>query len=121
MTLFGDRLRTRRKELRLGLREFAQEAEMDPGNLSKIERGRLGPPQSEEVLNRICRALEYKPGSEEGRRLKDLAAADTGRIPPEVMEDRDVMARMPLLLRTVHNKQLSPEELDRLIEMIKET
>lgn len=29
-------------------------------------------------------------------------------------------ARMPLLLRTVHNKQLSPEELDRLIEMIKE-
>jgi hypothetical protein len=30
------------------------------------------------------------------------------------------MSKMPVLLRTVHNKQLSPEELDKLIEMIKE-
>ncbi len=121
MSLFGDRVRTRRKELRLGLREFAQRAEMDPGNLSKIERGRLGAPQSEAALNRICSALQYGPGSEDAQGLKDLAAADTGRIPKEVLEDAEVMARMPLLLRTVHNKHLSPEELDRLIEMIKET
>ena len=39
---FGEMLRKRRKELRLGLREFALKAEMDPGNLSKIERGAWG-------------------------------------------------------------------------------
>jgi len=120
MTMFGDQLRKRRKELRLGLREFALRAGMDPGNLSKIERGRLTAPQSDEVLERICLALEYKPESDETQALKDFAAAETGRIPPEILDDQEVMVRMPVLLRTVHNKQLSPEELDRLIEMIKE-
>ncbi len=57
MSFFGELLRKRRKELRLGLREFALKAGLDPGNLSKIERGRLGAPQSDEVLGRICRAL----------------------------------------------------------------
>ena len=120
MSMFGDQLRKRRKELRLGLREFALRAGMDPGNLSKIERGRLTAPQSDEVLERICLALEYELESDGAQALTDLAAAETGRIPPEILGDQEVMARMPVLLRTVHNKQLSPEELDRLIEMIKE-
>jgi transcriptional regulator with XRE-family HTH domain len=120
MTPFGDLLRERRKELRLGLREFARKVEMDPGNLSKIERGQLGAPQGHEVLERICLALEYEPGSDEARTLMDLAAAEAGRIPPDILDDQEVMVRMPVLLRTVHNKQLSSEELDRLIEMIKE-
>ena len=120
MNVFGERLRKRRKELRFGLREFALEAGMDPGNLSKIERGRLGAPQSSEVLERLCRALKWEPGSNEAQALMDLAAADTGRIPTDILDDPEVMVRMPLLLRTVHNKQLSPEQLDRLIEMIKE-
>jgi len=120
MSLFGELLRKRRKELRLGLREFAIRAEMDPGNLSKVERGRLGAPQSDEVLGRICRALEYDPGSDEAQTLVDLAVAEAGRIPPDILDDQEVMVRMPLLLRTVHNKQLGPEELDRLIELIKD-
>ena len=41
MSTFGELLRARREELRLGLREFAIRADLDPGNLSKIERGRL--------------------------------------------------------------------------------
>ncbi|MFH1763630.1 MAG: helix-turn-helix transcriptional regulator [Gemmatimonadota bacterium] len=120
MRMFGDELRARRKDLRLGLREFALRAGVDPGNLSKIERGRLTAPQSDEVLERICLALEFEPGSDGAQALKDLAAAETGRIPPEVLDDQEVMVRMPVLLRTVHNKKLGPEELDRLIEMIKE-
>jgi len=120
MSMFGDLLRKRRKELRLGLREFALKVDMDPGNLSKIERGGLRAPQSDEVLERICLALEYELGSDRAQALRDLAAAETGRIPQEILDDQEVMVRMPLLLRTVHNKKLSPEALDRLIEMIKE-
>ena len=117
---FGESVRERRKELRLGLREFAQRSGMDPGNLSKIERGRLAAPQSEEILNRICGALEWVPGSKEADSLKDHAAAENGQIPEEVLADEIVMAKMPLLLRTVQNKQLEPEQLDRLIELIRD-
>ena len=120
MSTFGETLRNRRKELRLGLREFALRADMDPGNLSKIERGRLGAPQGEGVLDRICLALEYDLGSEEAQVLKDRAIVEAGRIPAEVLDDDEVLERLPVLLRTVRNKKLSPEQLDRLIEMIKE-
>jgi transcriptional regulator with XRE-family HTH domain len=120
MSTFGEMLKVRRKELRLGLREFALRADMDPGNLSKIERGKLGAPQGEDVLNRICLALEFELGSEEAQALRDKALVEAGRIPAEVMEDEEVLKRLPVLLRTVKNKKLDSEQLDRLIEMIKE-
>jgi transcriptional regulator with XRE-family HTH domain len=117
---FGERLRERRQELRLGLREFAQRAGMDPGNLSKIERGRLAAPQAEEILDRICEALEWRRGSDQANHLKDQAAVENGQIPAAVQSDEVIMAKVPLLLRTVQNKQLEPEQLDRLIELIKD-
>ena len=120
MSTFGEMLKVRRKELRLGLREFALRADMDPGNLSKIERGKLGAPQGEEVLNRICLALELDLNSEEAESLRDRALVEAGRIPSEMMEDEEVLERLPVLLRTVKNKKLHSEQLDRLIEMIKE-
>ena len=120
METFGIMLRERRKELRLGLREFALRADIDAGNLSKIERGKLNPPQTRQMLDRICLALEYDTGSQEAEALRDQAAAENGRVPEEILSNEDVMSKMPVLLRTVHNKQLSPEQLDKLIEMIKE-
>lgn len=120
METFGSMLRDRRKELRLGLREFALRADVDAGNLSKIERGKLGPPQTREILDRICLALEYDMASPEAQALRDQAAAENGRVPEEILSNEEVLSRMPVLLRTVHNKQLSPEQLDKLIELIKE-
>lgn len=121
MTTFGGMLRERRKELRLGLREFALRADVDAGNLSKIERGKLNPPQMPEIIDRICLALEYDTDSQEAETLRDQAAAENGRVPEEILSDASVLSRMPVLLRTVHNKQLSPEQLDKLIEMIRES
>jgi len=120
MPTFGDMLRERRKELRLGLREFAQRAGMDSGNLSKMERGRLAAPQAEEILNRICAALEWRRGSAGAEALHDQAAVDNGQIPKDLLDDAQMMAKVPLLLRTVHNKQLKAKEIERLIEMIRE-
>ena len=82
MDTFGEIVRERRKELRLGLREFALRTELDPGNLSKIERGRLNPPKDLSALNRICVALEYEPGGAMATRVHDLAAIAAGSIPP---------------------------------------
>jgi hypothetical protein len=76
---FGNLLRNRRAELRLGLRDFALPADMDAGNLSKIERGRLNAPQDRSVLDRICLALEWDLGSGEAQRARDVAALENGR------------------------------------------
>ena len=64
--------------------------------------------------------MKWDPGSEEAQNLNDLAAAETGRIPPEILDDPEVMVRMPLSSEPSTTNELSPEQLDRLIEMIKE-
>lgn len=120
MSAFGQLIKTRREELRLGLREAAERAGIDPGNLSKIERGRVNPPQDEDMLNRLCRALEYDLAAEEATRLRDTAFAENGRFAPDILSDAAVARRLPLLLRTVHNKQLSEEQLDNLIERMRQ-
>ena len=119
MATFGEMLRERRKELRLGLREFALRAGMDAGNLSKIERGRMSPPQSIDILDRICLALELDPSDDGAARLRASAATENGRIPEDIMSDAEVMAQLPILLRTLQNKQIDAEQLEKLIEMIR--
>ena len=71
-------------------------------------------------MGRICRALEWELDSEDWSALRDLAFAENGQIPKEILADGVVMSKMPLLLRTVRNKQLTEEELDRLIELIRD-
>ena len=78
---FGVWLRERRGEIGLGLRSFAQQTRLDPGNLSKYERGVLPPPQDAETLRRIAKALKLKEGGTAYREFMDVAAVSAGRIP----------------------------------------
>lgn len=118
---FGEMVRAKRKNMRLGLREFALRAEVDASNLSKMERGLIPPPQDHDLLGRICGALELEPGSDECTRLTDQAAAERGEIPKDLMEDEELLARLPVLLRTVKNKRPTEEQMDQLIEIIRES
>jgi len=120
MAMYGEMLKERRKTLRLGLREFALRAGMDAGNLSKIERGKASPPQTGEVLDRIASALELDPDEERAVAMRDRAFVDNGRIPEELLSDEEIMARLPVLLRTVKNQRLDSEQIDRLIQMLRE-
>jgi transcriptional regulator with XRE-family HTH domain len=115
---FGEWLRARRAEIGLGLRAFAQQTGLDPGNLSKYERGLLPPPQDPTTLARIAAALRLKAGSAEHGEFIDLAAASAGRIPPDLAADPKLLARMPLLFRTARGK-MSRDELIRLAEKLK--
>lgn len=99
---FGALVRRRRGEMRLSLRATARTAAMDPGNLSKIERGLERPPQDEAVLDRICAALDLE--AEAARELKDIALLENGRIPKDILENEELMARMPALLRTANHR-----------------
>lgn len=118
---FGALLRERRNELRMTLRTFAERAGLDPGNASRYERGRLGPPQDLAVLNRIGEALEWSQGSEGHKRLIDVAALSNGRLPDYVMSDEEVMESLPVLFRTLQGNPITPEQLEELIERIRDS
>ena len=116
---FGDYVRERRAALRLTLRTFAQNAGLDAGNLSRLERGRAEPPESQVVLDRIAEALALQPGTPDYQRLNDLAAAAKGRIPADLLTDEEVATRLPILFRTLRSKPLSGEQLEKLIDSIR--
>ncbi len=115
---FGSLVRKRRMELRLSLRECAARATMDPGNLSKIERGRAAPPQDADVLARLVDALGLT-GSPGAQRLLDVAATSNGRIPQDIVRNDDVLSALPLLLRAVNDKLRDGARAEALIELIR--
>lgn len=92
---------------------------MDPGNASRLERGRMAPPEGPEVLDRIAAALEFQKGSREYEHLMDLAAAAKGRIPQDLLSDEEVAGKLPILFRTLRSKPLSGEQLEKLIDSIR--
>jgi transcriptional regulator with XRE-family HTH domain len=116
---FGDLIRMRRAALRLSLRAFAEKAGMDPGNASRLERGRMAPPEDLDVLDRIAAALEFKKGTPDQERLMDVAAAAKGRVPQDLLSDEEVAAKLPILFRTLRSKPLSGEQLEKLIDSIR--
>lgn len=115
---FGELLQRRRAELRLSLRECAVRADIDAGNLSRIERGRVLPPQDPDVLARLVDALELV-GTPQAQELLDVAAMQNGRIPRDILSNEEVMSALPVLLRTVNNKQLDGARIEKLVNLIK--
>lgn len=112
---FGEYLRETRLRAGYGLRSFAEAIEMQPSNLSNIEHGRIPPPQQSAILDRIADALGLVEGSEERRRLLDLAVAHKkGALPPDVTEFVSRTPGIPILLRTIEDRRLSGKDLERL-------
>ena len=115
---FGAFFKEKRMILGSTLRRFCEKHSLDAGNLSRIERGISPAPKSEELLKKYAKLLHIKEGSDDWYLFFDLAAAETGRIPKELME-KDIVARMPVLFRTLRGKKLSKDKLDKLIKLIK--
>lgn len=116
---FGEFFKTKRTEKGVTLRQFANIHNLDPGNLSKMERGLLPPPQNTEKLRDYAGYLGIEKGSDDWYEFFDLAAAETGRIPDEFLSDEEIMSQLPLLFRTFRGQRVSAEKLDKLIKKIK--
>ncbi|MFZ5830010.1 MAG: helix-turn-helix domain-containing protein [Planctomycetota bacterium] len=116
---FGDFLKNMRLRLGLSLRDFCVRNGLDPGNYSRLERGRFRPPESREQLEKYARALELEPGSDEWLEMFDLAAAQRGVFPEDLLADEDVVSKLPVLFRTLRANQVSSEKLDEFIEKIR--
>jgi len=116
---FGNAVKRLRGEKRLGLREFCIAADYDPSNWSKVERGVLSPPQDQAVLNRIAVILGLAENSPGRELLFDAASIDVGRIPQYVLEDQELVKRLPVFFRTATGKKPNSEDLLRLAEILR--
>ena len=119
MTTFAAYFKQHRINTGFTLRAFCLEHGFDPGNISKLERGRMAPPQAQEKLTEYATALRIVPGSDEWYEFFDLAAAECGRIPPDILSDEDVLGKLPVLFRTLRGKKVDPSDLDDLAERIR--
>jgi len=117
--MFGEFIKERRINKSISLREFCKRVEIDASNWSKVERGLLAPPQDEERLRKIARALDIKFGSALWKEMKDKANIDAGIIPNDILSDEKVLNSLPMFFRTIRSEKPTPEELDKLINMLR--
>ena len=108
-----------RKEHRITLRAFCEAAGADPGNISRMERRNIPPPQDHEILSRYAGALNLKEGSDEWYLFFDLAAADRGIIPKDIMADEELVKELPAFFRTLRGQKPTEAELLKVIEKIR--
>jgi transcriptional regulator with XRE-family HTH domain len=116
---FGAYLKQLRISTGLTLRAFCLKKGFDPGNYSRLERGLLPPPRSEEKLKEYARALGLKPGSDEWLEFFDRAAAVRGQLPKDLLTDEEVVEKLPLLFRTLRGAPVASDKLDELVEKIR--
>lgn len=103
------------------LRAFCEKNGFDPGNVSKLERGVFLAPLSDESLERYARALGISIGDDEYLTFRDLARASRiMKTDVHNITDIELLNMLPVLFRTVDNKDITVEKLERIINIIKE-
>jgi len=117
--LFGKRFKQLRQKTGKTLRQFCLEHNLDPGNYSKLERGKSLPPKSREKLEKLANFLNIEEGSDEWYNFFDDAAACSGTIPKYIMDDEELSAKLPLVFRTIRGERVDSEKLERLAEIIR--
>ena len=80
----------------------------------------MAPPQSEDKLIEYGCALGLVRGSDSMLEFVDTGLTCAGQIPSDIMSNEELMAKLPVLLRTI-NRKLTREQLDDFIKMIKES
>ncbi len=117
---FGEFFRKRRMALGLTLRKFCLQSRLDPGNISRLERGLLPPPQDHDKLESYAGLLKIERGSGDWYEFFDLAAAETGRIPDEIMQDRELVGKLPIVFRTLRGERVPDDKLDELVRRLRQ-
>ena len=120
---FGEFFKKKRRDLGLTLREFCRLNGFDPGNISKIERGFIAPPQSREKRLDYAKALGIKEGTDDWLEFCDLAATSIGKIPSDIVSNHELLNALPILFRSIRGKGEDPEaeedNLKKIVESIK--
>lgn len=97
---FGEFFRSRRKTLGLSQSEFCRRNDFDKGNISRLERGLVPPPQDRELLGAYAAALKLKEGTADWERFSELAGIETGRIPADILDEPRAIRHLSEAFRT---------------------
>lgn len=116
---FGAFIREKRMAQRITLRDFCRSANVDPSNWSKVERGKLLPPSDEDQVEKIANTLGIVHGSSDWHRCYDLAYTEQGKVPPDIMNDDELVAKLPVFFRTIRNEKPTDAELDAFAERLR--
>lgn len=119
METFGQRLKGLRISQKITLRRFCLENGFDPSNVSKYERDILPPPKDEAILKRYAKALNLKEGSDEWHEFIDMAEVVNGSIPTDLLENRELLGKLPLFFRTVRGGKTPQDKLKTLLNIVK--
>ena len=116
---FAEMFKAVRKGRRITLRDFCERAGADPGNISRMERGLMSPPQNRSILERYAGALGIAEGENEWYQFFDLAAASQGVVPKDIMDDAELVKQLPAFFRTLRGQKPTESELRKVAEKIR--
>jgi transcriptional regulator with XRE-family HTH domain len=119
LNMFGEFFKELRIKNGYTLRFYCRTFDRDPAYISRIERGRISPPQNKDDLKNLAHSLNLKDGTEEWNKFFDLAAISKGKIPEYIMTEKEIVKKLPLFLRTITDKEIDDNKLKELIELIK--
>ena len=117
---FGQFLKELRQSMNLSLRGFCQTNSLDPGNISKLERGVMPPPHSKQKLAELADSYGLKKNTAEWDKLFDLAEKTRASGHFHRINDQSVLNRLPQFFRTIDNEKLTEEKLDQIIDFLEE-
>lgn len=116
---FAAFFKTLRKENRITLRAFCKSAGADPGNINRLERRTIPPPQDREILSRYAKALNLTEASDEWYLFFDLATADREIIPQYIVDDAEFVNEPPTFFHTLRGEKPTKTEMRKVIEKIR--
>ncbi len=119
METFGQRLKNLRLSQKITLRRFCTENGFDPSFVSKVERGILPPPKDEAILKRYAKALNLKENSGEWYEFLDMAEVENGSIPHDLVEEKELIGKLPLFFRTIRGGKTPQDKLKILLNIVK--
>jgi len=82
--------------------------------LSKLEKGDPG-----FSLSVYASALGIKEGSDDWLDFCDLAAISAGKIPTDIVSDKELLPAVPVLFRSIRKEGIEKEKIQELLETIK--
>lgn len=84
-----------------------------------MERNAIPPPQDHGILSRYASALDLKEGSDDWYLFFDLAAADRGMVPKDIMDNDALVRELPAFFRTLRGQKPTESELKTVVGKIR--
>ena len=114
---FGEYVRELRLARGVSLRRFAKDCGFQASNYCHVENGTLNPTDAQ--VQKVAAFFGFEKGSEEYRKLLDLAAEAKNGVPSDLQELIQNNKLIPALLRSVEDENISSDALKAIIEDLK--